>query len=364
MALKDSIDRLKSQLLTSGLQQKNSALYQVINQLIGINSELSARLEELTGGSGGGSVTTGQTILTLENEQATLPNSRRLNVQSGATMMTNGQQTFIGTSPISMDGDSEVEEGPMGPPGLQGPRGPAGSPASTPYWFGDNGDEFDETLPLLSLSNSSQWIPGTWTFGGGIVNIEGDGLGLINFKDRTAPADEKYWRFLSFGGQFIIQPINDAYTIGGQGIAMDRNGILTTSITFALNATIVTSWDVNGLLKHSAAFALSGRSAVSLAADQTAWNPSGLGTVFNFIVTPTAGGFTIRGITAQSDGTIIFIFNGSAANTFTISHDDAAASAADRIYLPAGINYLVPIYGAFVLKYDATLARWIALSRT
>ena len=36
----DKIDRLKGQLLTSGLQLQNPALYQIINQLIGVTKQL------------------------------------------------------------------------------------------------------------------------------------------------------------------------------------------------------------------------------------------------------------------------------------------------------------------------------------
>tara|TARA_R110000868_G_scaffold410659_2_gene699554 strand:- start:449 stop:712 length:264 start_codon:yes stop_codon:yes gene_type:complete len=44
----NNIDILKSQLLISGLQQKDSALYQVINQLIQQLKEFDARLSRTT----------------------------------------------------------------------------------------------------------------------------------------------------------------------------------------------------------------------------------------------------------------------------------------------------------------------------
>lgn len=51
----DSLDRLKSQLLTSGLQQENTALFQIINQLIDyLRGNINATQAALTGGGGGG----------------------------------------------------------------------------------------------------------------------------------------------------------------------------------------------------------------------------------------------------------------------------------------------------------------------
>ena len=72
MAIIPQLDRLKAQLLTSGLSQRNSALFQVINQLIdalrqGIN-ELEGQITIINTpapGSGGGTVITqGTSLLT------------------------------------------------------------------------------------------------------------------------------------------------------------------------------------------------------------------------------------------------------------------------------------------------------------
>jgi len=56
------LDRLKSQLLTSGLQDRNQALFQVINQLIdavrqGVNT-LNDNITTISSSSGGGGTTT------------------------------------------------------------------------------------------------------------------------------------------------------------------------------------------------------------------------------------------------------------------------------------------------------------------
>ncbi len=68
-----NLDKLKAQLLTSGLQQKDPALFQIINTLIG---ELKTVIALVASGEVGGSGDS--TYLTSTNELTDLPNSRRL----------------------------------------------------------------------------------------------------------------------------------------------------------------------------------------------------------------------------------------------------------------------------------------------
>lgn len=71
------LDRLKSQLLTSGMAQKNNALFQVIDQLIGSVQEINNNLENLDitiPDSAGPDFT----YITSTDESADLPNSRNL----------------------------------------------------------------------------------------------------------------------------------------------------------------------------------------------------------------------------------------------------------------------------------------------
>ena len=83
MAPVDKIDRLKSQLLTSGLQQQNNPLYQVINTLIdstkqlitavsaSVNVDLAAIEAEIT-------ALEQANYVTSDDQTALLPNSREL----------------------------------------------------------------------------------------------------------------------------------------------------------------------------------------------------------------------------------------------------------------------------------------------
>lgn len=83
----DPIDRLTSQLMTSGLQVKDFPLFQVISQLIKSLQKLQQEA--------GGSITTiinnagaaaDATYITVTDETALLPFSRRLDAGSGITI--------------------------------------------------------------------------------------------------------------------------------------------------------------------------------------------------------------------------------------------------------------------------------------
>jgi len=76
------LDRLKGQLLTSGMAQKNNALYQVIDQLIGsvqkINNDLANLNIDIPPAAG-----PDETFLTSTDESVDLPNSRELLAGTG-----------------------------------------------------------------------------------------------------------------------------------------------------------------------------------------------------------------------------------------------------------------------------------------
>lgn len=82
------VDRLKSQLLASGLQHKDQVLFQVINQLIDAVKGNTQEIIDITGGGGGGGTAApfDATYLTVDNEVADLPNSRRELAGAGIQM--------------------------------------------------------------------------------------------------------------------------------------------------------------------------------------------------------------------------------------------------------------------------------------
>lgn len=80
------LDRLKANLLTSGIQQKNSALYQVINQLIIALRDLRAETVGLNSSSSETSLINSlieATYLTDSDESSFLINSRQLLAGTG-----------------------------------------------------------------------------------------------------------------------------------------------------------------------------------------------------------------------------------------------------------------------------------------
>lgn len=146
----NTIDRLKAQLLKSGLQVKDQILYQIINQLIDAVSATNKSLATATGSSGGGG-TLSQSFLTKNLDQASLPNSRRLYPGAGIQLNDQGDNLVISTAiPFGLDGGGEGEDGPPGPPGRDGVAGAAGPAGlnATAFFYGFDGID-GEDAPIL-----------------------------------------------------------------------------------------------------------------------------------------------------------------------------------------------------------------------
>ena len=121
------LDKLKSILLTSGTQQKNPALHQVIWSLIdfvkqNINA-INTSVGSPSGGGGAGAIN--QSILTVNDDQATLPNSRQLRAGSGVHLMNNGRQLVVGSV---VRPHNDIEDALIGA-GARGPRESIVSPS-------------------------------------------------------------------------------------------------------------------------------------------------------------------------------------------------------------------------------------------
>lgn len=93
------LDRLKSTLLTSGLQKKDNNLYQVISQLI--EAVRAFQLSVIGSPSSPGGIVGAGAFLTYLNELATLPNSRQLLAGSGISFDDSvfGQRTVNTAAP-------------------------------------------------------------------------------------------------------------------------------------------------------------------------------------------------------------------------------------------------------------------------
>lgn len=147
------IDRLLTQLNTSGIQQQNFALYQVIKQLIDL-AKLLIDLINSTSSSGGGSSTT-----------IILPSIPGMSGNDGDDGMIGPQglrgiQGPIGSGgaagpvtigPMGLNGEDGLQgfpiPGNVGPQGIQGIQGPAGPVTLGP--MGLNGEDGDPGYPIL-----------------------------------------------------------------------------------------------------------------------------------------------------------------------------------------------------------------------
>jgi hypothetical protein len=99
MAIIPQLDRLQAQLLTSGLSQKNSSLYQVIDQLIKLLRQGMNEVE-------------GQIITITSSPPAPTPGT-----------------TIISGMPLgAISDDNENTDWNWGPPGPQGLQGVSGTP--------------------------------------------------------------------------------------------------------------------------------------------------------------------------------------------------------------------------------------------
>jgi Collagen triple helix repeat (20 copies) len=144
----ETIDRLKAQLLTSGLSQKNQPLYQVINTLIDAVRQSLVGVQNITGtGGGSGSGLANATYLT-EIPEGGLPQSRQLIAGQGITIQhtPTGRTVIHSAIPLGGDGGEGGEDGPPGPPGrdgIAGPAGPTGSSGQSTFYAFDGEDGVD-----------------------------------------------------------------------------------------------------------------------------------------------------------------------------------------------------------------------------
>jgi len=73
---------------------------------------------------------------------------------------------------------------------------------------------------------------------------------------------------------------------------------------------------------------------------------------------------TISGITTGADGRKLTLYNTSSSpsHTLTLTHDDPASAAANRMRLPNGAALPIPALGAVTLQYHGPKQRWLIRS--
>lgn len=256
-----NLSRLKSQLLTSGLQKKDNPLFQVINQLI----------DAVTGNTDGLNINSNsitptdvanQSFLTKNNNTATLPNSLRVIAGQGIQFQDSpGQRIISGGSPIFGLGDSGLDgnDGEIGPPGLTGVAGVRGLTGATgPFLWGQDGEDGNDGFPLPGTAGangiSGPAIPGF----GYVASL------TLNATQLVALTTTGVTLVAAAGPNTIIVPVmamfksvrataftgSTSQCIGWSGISNN----LTTGTAFAWNsATVATLYTLSPILVFNGA---------------------------------------------------------------------------------------------------------------
>lgn len=146
------IDRLKGQLLTSGIQHQNQPLFQVINLLIDAMRQSLTDLASITSGGsggGGGGLADGSYITAIP--EPGLPNSRQLYPGFGIEIQNtpSGRMVVHSAIPLGGDGGGEGEDGPPGPPGRDGAAGTPGAQGTNAvsFMYAFDGEDGVDGLP-------------------------------------------------------------------------------------------------------------------------------------------------------------------------------------------------------------------------
>ena len=211
---------------------------------------------------------------------------------------------------------------------------------------------------LLARNADNETITGSWTYTNQVTLQNNNPI--LNLVESDGPTHEKFWRIYVDLGNFNIQSFDDALGTPQTPFQITKVGALIENINFFTAGVLRTVITQNGTLYHAAGLRLAGRSAVSVTGDQTAWNPTGLGTVYNIVANATAP-LTLRGILAQLEGYIVVITN--VGSVITVTHNDAAASGANRILTPGGATFTVPLFGAMTLIYDTSYVSWRVIGK-
>jgi hypothetical protein len=214
---------------------------------------------------------------------------------------------------------------------------------------------------LLARVAANETITGSYTFSNGITTFQHPTVPLINIVETGGLVDGKRWRFLVVSGSFNLQIVDDAISTAQNALQVIRNAYQVVSWNFYTNNVLRTSIDLLGRLIHTNGIIHSGRGTITLSGDQTAWNPTGLGTTF-FLSISAGSVFNVRGILAQTPGYIVTFHVLNASVVFV--NEDASASAANRMWLGGNTNYTAILFGTVTLYYDGAFSRWIMIGKT
>lgn len=190
------------------------------------------------------------------------------------------------------------------------------------------------------------------------IKIDGRDLSVDGAKLDGLPSSA--YSTVAVDGSTLTQRGTDNL-ISGSGITVsgaDNSGASRSDRTVALASTIPSARTFSGNVTLGAQLLKTGIiSPTSLSSNQNDYNPTSLSTA-SIVRQDCSADVTITGLQGGSDGREIILENISAANTITLSNQDASSSAANRFILPGGVNVALPFGRTVKLIYDGTSSRW------
>lgn len=101
---------------------------------------------------------------------------------------------------------------------------------------------------------------------------------------------------------------------------------------------------------------------IALSASTNNYNPTGLATAYAVLASATTP-LSITGLAAPANGRLLWVYN-LAANAITLTHEDAASTAANRFIGRGNANVVLTAATGVMLYYSTSQARWLVHSDT
>jgi hypothetical protein len=140
-----------------------------------------------------------------------------------------------------------------------------------------------------------------------------------------------------------------------------------TQIVAIIDGEIAT-WSIGpqnflGGIYNSGVWHLDGFINVTVTTSQNDWAPTGFSTC-NVVRANVNGVPQITGLTAGTSGRVVHIIrvDTDTDNLFSLVHESASSSAANRFILPSSSELFLSVGGSVTLWYDSTSSRWRVLS--
>ena len=167
-------------------------------------------------------------------------------------------------------------------------------------------------------------------------------------------------------GAAVEIPLGAGLDFSGGAVRVAPGGLTATELNDGAVTTPkvldgnITSPKLAPNISIAGTFGLAGDiTPAQITANQDNYNPTGLDGA-SVLRLSTSASYNLTGIQGGADGRLLIVAN-VGANNLVLVHD-ATSTAANRLSLPGAMNLtLLPTESA-LLRYDATLSRWVAIS--